>query len=116
VQPAPLQDRLYQARMHLLIDKDQGPAWERFYSAEMALQQGPGPGAPDPSMTAPQAMQLARTAAENRYARTEELAEALKVLYLQLDDNQRRAADEVLPPLLMQYAAGPRAPRGAAER
>ena len=102
-------DQLFQVNMRLLLAKEQAPAWERFRSAFVAMRKSgpPRPGA-DARLDATQAMQLQLGAAQNRYARMEDLADALRALLATLDEKQRQAADEVLPRLLLESPEGNR--------
>jgi hypothetical protein len=101
-----LADSLYQVRMRLLISPEQVPAWEGFYAAFMALD---APAAHSAAMSdegsAVRMLQQYLTVAQNRYARTEDLAERLKVLYAALTPDQQRTADEVLPRLIREFVA-----------
>ncbi|MCG2591700.1 hypothetical protein LZ009_02795 [Ramlibacter sp. XY19] len=110
--PSPA-DQLYQVRMRLLVTPEQSPAWERFHAAYLALRAVPPQRGPDDgAVTAQQAMQMRLGAAQNGYARTEELSEALKTLLAKLDEKQLAAANEALPRLLLDAGAGPHGMRG----
>ncbi|NML47468.1 hypothetical protein HHL11_27205 [Ramlibacter sp. G-1-2-2] len=112
-----LTNQLLQARLRLLISREQAPAWERFYGALMAVHAhgAPRPG-DDVQLTAQQAMQLQLTGAKDRYARSEDLADALRELLGKLDDKQKQVADEVLPRLLLAPPEGGRPGAGMPPR
>lgn len=112
-----LANQLLQARLRLLISREQAPAWERFYGALMGMHAhgAPRPGE-DVQLTAQQAMELQLTGAKDRLARSEELADALRGLLAQLDDKQKQIADEVLPRLLLAPPDGGRPGAGMPPR
>jgi hypothetical protein len=107
-----LADRLYELRVRLLITTQQSAAWEGFYNAFLAMQAQRGTtGTPGSDMTAQQAMDLVVSATQTRQARVQALADALKALQAQLDESQRQAADQLLPPLLLRAAGAAAAAR-----
>ncbi|MDB5956494.1 hypothetical protein [Ramlibacter sp.] len=93
-------DALYQVRMGLLITPEQAPAWEAFYRAYLGWIAIPT----DPRSSAQvagalQSAQRQLTLAQNRFAATEDLAQAAKTLLAGLTPTQQQAADDLLPRL-----------------
>jgi hypothetical protein len=112
-----LPDQLFQARMRLMVSKEQSAAWEGFYADCLALRAAGGMRPPEDMASATDAMQLQVDRAQRRDAATQKLAASFHALYEQLDANQQSTADQVLPHLLLQLPDAPqRTPRGAAAR
>jgi hypothetical protein len=99
-----LPDQLYQARIRLLITSAQAAAWERFYGDVLALGAGAAAQPSGDLANASQAIQLQLAYAQRRATLTEKLAASWQALSAQLDDQQKEAADLVIPPLLVQAA------------
>jgi hypothetical protein len=116
-EPAPaaasLQDQLYDARMRLLVTKEQSAAWERFYRDLLAFRAVAAWRGPGELASARQAIQLQVEYARQRAALTEDLAASFAALQAQLDDRQQETADQVLPPLLLQATEAPVRPARA---
>ncbi|MDB5873446.1 MAG: motif family protein [Ramlibacter sp.] len=94
-------DALYEVRMRLLISQDEAAAWERFYQAYIAwtaLAARPRTAADGGG--ALQSVQQQLSVAQNRFASTEDLAEALKALFASLTPPQQQMADDLVPRLL----------------
>lgn len=94
-------DRLYDLRMRLLITKEQTALWDAFYAKVMALTADLGHGQSSfAGQTAVQAVAQRLNQAQNRYALTEQLSDALKNLYPSLTPEQQAIADQYLPPVI----------------
>jgi hypothetical protein len=102
----PASDALYEVRTRLLIAQDQAAAWERFYQAYMAwLAVGAGARPPADTGGALQSVEQQLSLAQNRFALTEELADAMKTLLAALTEAQQQTADDLLPRLLRLTSA-----------
>jgi hypothetical protein len=96
-----LTNGLYDARIRLLITPEQAPAWENFYARFTQLANvTPRSASSAEQSSALLAMQSQLSIAQNRYAMTESLSDALKAVYSSLSPEQQRAADDALPRLL----------------
>jgi hypothetical protein len=94
-------DALYELRMRLIISQEQSAAWEGFYAAYLSwTAQAARPRAGADSSGALQSVEQQLTAAQNGFASTEDLAQALKVLFSSLTQAQQHMADELVPRLL----------------
>jgi hypothetical protein len=87
--------------MRLIISQEQSAAWERFYAAYLSWSaQAARPRAAADTSGALQSVEQQLTAAQNGFASTEDLAQALKVLFSSLTQAQQHMADELVPRLL----------------
>jgi len=100
--------QLLSARTQLKLGPPQVAAWNAYEDSIRALLDDLSRSASDGSGSAVQRVDRRVDLARNRYAALESVADAMRVLYAQLDGEQRLMADRVLPgtvPSLAPYTA-----------
>jgi hypothetical protein len=95
------------ARARLNLSTPQEPAWNAYADAIGALLADLSRESPQPAGgNAVHRIDRRVDVARNRYAALENVADAMRALYSQLDDGQKRMADRVLPGTVPSLAAG----------
>ncbi|VTU35873.1 Spy/CpxP family protein refolding chaperone [Variovorax sp. PBL-E5] len=97
-----IRDKLYDLRLRLLITPEQAALWDGFYNKvwDLAVKNSLAHAPAADDLTAVQALQQRVAEAQERAGRLQEIGDAAARLYAALTPDQRRVADQYLPPAL----------------